>query len=384
MIFAIPLAWLQLVREKVRLLVALAGISFAVLLMMIQLGFRDALFDAAVMLHRNLNADIVIISPQSTNLVALKSFSRRRLFQAGGVEGVQSFSPVYLQLSLWRNPETRGTRQILLLGVDPEDDAFDLPEFKTQRDRLKTPDVVLFDRLSQDEFGPIAQWFDQGKRVETELEDRKISVAGLFDLGTSFAADGTVISSDLNFLRILDTRSPGLIDIGLVKVEPGRDPEVMVQTIQDAVPDDVMVLTKQGFIDFEQRYWQNSTSIGFIFMLGSTMGFIVGTVIVYQILYTDVSDHLAEYATLKAMGYRSRYLIMVVLQEAMILSVIGFLPGLFASMGLYSVTRNATGLPIGFTIDRSVTVFSLTAIMCLLSGVIAMRKVQAADPADIF
>ena len=384
MIFAIPLAWLQLVREKVRLLVALAGISFAVVLMMIQLGFRDALFEASVMLHRNLNTDIVIVSPQSTNLFALKSFSRRRLYQAGGVEGVQSFSPVYIQLALWRNPETKGTRQIMVAGVDPDDNPFSLAGVKEQQPLLKTPDVVLFDSLSRIEFGPIKEWFNEGRKVETEIAGRKVSVVGLFDLGASFAADGNLITSDLNFLRIIDERSPGLIDLGLLSVEPGQDPEVVSQRIQDSLPDDVMVMTKQGFVDFEQKYWQTSTSIGFIFTLGSAMGFIVGTVIVYQILYTDVSDHLAEYATLKAMGYKSRFLFSVVIQEAMILSVIGFLPGLMASLGLYSLTKNATGLPIGFTLDRGITVFSLTATMCLMSGVIAMRKVQAADPADIF
>jgi putative ABC transport system permease protein len=384
MIFAIPLAWLQLVREKVRLLVALAGISFAVILMMMQLGFRDALFDASVMLHRNLKTDIVILSPQSTNVFALKSFSRRRLVQAGGIEGVQLFSPVYLQLALWRNPETQGTRQILIAGVNPDDHSFTLPGVKEQQALLKNPDVVLFDQLSRIEFGPVAEWFNAGKKVETEIEGRKISVVGLFDLGASFAADGNLITSDLNFLRIIDSRSPGLIDLGLVTAQPGQDVERLAQRIRNTLADDVMVLTKQGFIDFEQKYWQTSTSIGFIFTLGSGMGFIVGMVIVYQILYTDVSDHLAEYATLKAMGYKSRFLFSVVIQEAMILSVIGFLPGLVASLGLYSMTKNATGLPISFTLDRGVTVFSLTAVMCLISGIIAMRKVQAADPADIF
>jgi putative ABC transport system permease protein len=150
------------------------------------------------------------------------------------------------------------------------------------------------------------------------------------------------------------------------------------------LPDDVKVLTKQGFMNFEKSYWQSSTSIGFIFSLGSAMGFIVGIVIVYQILYTDVSDHLAEYATLKAMGYRSYFLISVVLQEALILSVLGFLPGFFLSIGLYSLTKNATSLPIGMTLNRGITVFILTVIMCVVSGVIAMRKVQSAEPADIF
>lgn len=381
---AIPLAWLQLIRERVRLLVAVAGITFAVVLMMIQLGFRDALFEAAVMLHRNLNCDVVMISPQSTNLFALKSFSRRRLYQVGGIEGVESFTPVYLRLALWRNPETRGTRQILIAGIEPESHPFTLEGVKAQQDLLKKSDVVLFDRLSRPEFGPVPAWFDQGRVVETELEDRRLTVKGLFSLGASFAADGNLITSDLNFLRFTPSRSPGLIDLGLITAEAGLSPEILAARIDAALPDDVMIFTKAGFVQFEQRYWQTSTAIGFIFSLGSAMGFIVGTVIVYQILYTDVSDHLAEYATLKAMGYRNRYLFGVVIQEAIILSVLGYIPGLLGSMGLYSMTRKATALPLSMTVERGMVVFSLTALMCLISGAIAMRKVQAADPADIF
>jgi putative ABC transport system permease protein len=107
-------------------------------------------------------------------------------------------------------------------------------------------------------------------------------------------------------------------------------------------------------------------------------------VIVYQILYTDVSDHLAEYATLKAMGYKSRFLYSVVLQEAFILAVLGFIPGFALCLGLYKLVRDGTALPMFMTWDRIITVFFLTLIMCIVSGVIAMRRVQAADPADIF
>ena len=130
--------------------------------------------------------------------------------------------------------------------------------------------------------------------------------------------------------------------------------------------------------------WQNSTSIGFIFTLGTVMGFIVGIVIVYQILYTDVADHLSEYATLKAMGYTNFYLLTVVFQEAVILAVVGFFPGMAAAVGLYTMTRNATSLPLFMTVVRAATVLALTMIMCTISGAIAVRKLSAADPADMF
>ena len=382
--FAIPLAWLQLVREKARLLIALAGIAFAVILMMMQLGFRDALFTAAINFHVNLKTDIVLINPQSTNLFAMKSFARSRLYQALGVPGVESVTPVYLDFVFWRNPVNRSTRQILVIGFDPSEQIFTLPGITENQDLIKFPSVVLFDQDSRPEFGPVPELLRSGQTVETEVSGQRVRVGGLFKLGASFAADGNIITSDLNLLRIIKQRSPSLIDIGLVKISSESDLDQVVKTLKSSLPKDVTVLTKQGFIDYELAYWQSSTAIGFIFTLGTMMGFIVGTVIVYQILYTDVTDHIAEYATLKAMGYKSTFLFAVVLQEAAILSVLGYIPGFALCLGLYQLTRNATALPIYMTLERGITVLILTCIMCILSGAIAMRKVQAADPADIY
>jgi putative ABC transport system permease protein len=384
MIFAIPLAWLQLIRERMRLTVALIGISFAVILIMIQLGFRDALFDASITMHVNLNTDIVLINPQSTSLIAMKQFARRRLYQTLGLPGVESVMPMSIDFAIWRNPENRKTRQLMVIAYPPDAEVFNIPAISAVQGEIKKADVVLFDEAGRPEFGPIPQWFRAGKTVTTEVSGRKITVGGIFRLGASFGADGNMITSDINLIRLNPRRSQGLIDVGLIKVQPGADIKTVYDRIRKELPDDVQVLTKQEFVDFEQSYWQSSTAIGFIFSLGSAMGFIVGIVIVYQILYTDVSDHLAEYATLKAMGYRSYFLISVVLQEALILSVLGYLPGFFLSIGLYSLIKNATSLPISMSTDRGITVFILTVVMCVVSGAIAMRKVQAADPADIF
>jgi len=384
MILAIPLAWLQLVREKVRLLIALAGIGFAVILMFMQLGFRDALFDSAIRLHQSFQGDIFLISPQSTALIAMRSFSQRRLYQALGFEDVASVSPVYLDFALWKNPQNRRTRSILVIGIDPADTVFDVPGLQAALPQIQLPEVVLFDEDSRPEFGPVATELRQGKTVTTEVAGRRIKVGGLFKLGASFGADGNLITSDLNFLRIFERRRKGLIDVGIIKLKPGANVEQTVKNLKQNLPEDIKIFSKQEFIEFEKSYWQSSTAIGFIFTLGTAMGFIVGIVIVYQILYTDVSDHLPEYATLKAMGYKNSYLLSVVFQQALILSILGYIPGFALCLGLYDVTRNATSLPLMMTFDRALTVLCLAIIMCTLSGAIAVRKVQAADPADIF
>jgi putative ABC transport system permease protein len=380
----IPLPWLQLTHEKIRFAVALAGITFADILMFMQLGFQEALFDSSVRLHKSLETDIVILGSKTDTFVATKPFSRRRLYEVAGLEGVKSVAPVYLNFAFWKNPVKRNTRGILVLGVNPNEPFINLPGVKENLSLVQLPDVVLFDRKSRLEFGPIVADFEAGKEVKTEVANRQIKVGGLFAMGTSFGADGNIITSDVNFRRIFPTRNMGLIDMGLIRLEEGVNKELALEAVRKALPyEDVRVFSKEEFLAHEKYYWRTRTAIGFIFSLGTIMGFIVGIVIVYQILYTDVADHLPEYATLKAMGYRDLYLLGLIFQEAIILAVIGFLPGFALSGFLYYNAAKATGLPIMMTQARAITVLLLTVIMCMVSGAIAVGKLRSADPADI-
>jgi len=270
------------------------------------------------------------------------------------------------------------------VGFDPDTSVFNLPGVNENLNTIKLPDAVLFDRSSRGDYKTAIAQVDQGKSVSTEVGDRQINISGLFSIGASFGADGSLITSDLNFLRIFPRRKPEQISVGLITLQPGTDPRLTADALQAKLPNDVKVLTKPEFIEFEKNYWQTNTAIGFIFTLGTMMGFIVGVIIVYQILYTDVADHMAEYATLKAMGYKNFYLLSVVFQEALILSLLGYLPGIYLSVGLYALTRNATNLPLFMATLRALQVLILTMVMCAISGAIAMRKLQSADPADIF
>jgi putative ABC transport system permease protein len=369
--------------RKIRLLIALAGITFADMLMFMQLGFQDALFDNSINIHKNLKGDIFLMNPQSEALFSTKQFSSRRLYESLAIDGVASVSPVYVDLALWRNPVNRNTRSIMIIGFNPADSIFNLPEVQQKLDIIKLQDVVLFDAQSRAEFGPVAQQFQEGKTVTTEISSRQIKVGGLFSLGASFAADGNIITSDLNFVRLFD-RDKGLIDIGIIQLEPQANRDLVIQALQEKFPQDVRVFSKQEFMDYEKNYWQTSTAIGFIFTLGTAMGFIVGIVIVYQILYTDVADHLPEYATLKAVGYSDYYFIVLVVQESLILALLGYLPGVTIATILYALASGATNLPITMSVTKATTVFLLTLIMCCISGAVALRKLSAADPADIF
>ncbi|MEO1187050.1 MAG: ABC transporter permease DevC, partial [Cyanobacteria bacterium J06636_27] len=275
-------------------------------------------------------------------------------------------------------------RNLLVIGINPQHNILELSGLEQNLDKIKLPNVVLYDRSSRKEYGPIVAEFEQGNDVRAEVRRKLVKVGGLFTLGASFGSDGNLITSDNNFLRIFVNRQPGLIDIGLVRLKPGADPDIVAQQLRNYLDEDVKVLTKQEFVDFERNFWASSTAIGFIFTLGTIMGFIVGTVIVYQILYTEVSDHLVEYATLKAIGYSHNYFLVVILQQAFILAILGYLPGLALTLFLYEQARAATLLPVFMSLSRAIMVLILTILMCFLSGVIAVKKLKSADPADIF
>lgn len=378
------LGWLQLTHNKGRLLVAIAGIAFADVLMFMQLGFQESLYESNTKIRGALNADIVLVSPKAKNTQNLSTFARRRLYQAMDIPGVKSAHAFYSRTVSWKNPQTREDNSLQLIGFDPNYQAFNLPELNQQLNQIKIPDTVLFDRSSRGEYDQLISDVSQGNWVSTEAEGRTITVKGLFALGASFGTDGTLITSDQSFLMLFPGKNAGSISLGLIHVKSEYDIVAVAEALKIHLPEDVEVMTMAEFIEDEQKYWREESPIGFIFTLGTAMAFIVGVVIVYQILSTDVSAHLQEYATFKAMGYRHQYLLTVVFEEAIILAFLGFIPGVVLPIGLYSLAAKATALPIYMTISRATMVFILTLIMCVFSGAITTQKLQSADPADMF
>jgi putative ABC transport system permease protein len=271
-----------------------------------------------------------------------------------------------------------------VVGFDPAKLVFDLPEVNSQLDKVKIPDTVLFDQASRGEYDQVVSQIQQGKTITTESDRTTVTIVGLFKVGASFADDGALITSDQTFMRLFPRKQPGLVSLGVINLKDGQDPETIRTYLNNYLGDDVKAYTYQEYVDAELDYIKSSTAIGFVFTLGTMMGFIVGIVIVYQVLSTDVNDHMAEYATFKAMGYKNSYLLGVVFEEALILSIIAFIPSVAIAAGLYQLTAAATALPIVLPASRAATVLIMTITMCSISGAIATRKLQSADPADIF
>ena len=379
----VPLAWLQLMKEKKRVAAALAGIMFAVVLMLIQLGFQDALMFSAGLHMKAMNCDLILAASHYQYLLQSGMFPERRLYQAAGDQRVEAVAQIYLAGAPFKNPLTREQRMILVMGAPPQPGIFAVPAIDRQISQLRDPEQFLFDAKGRTEYGPIAEMFGRGEPVVTELASRRALLAGLFEIGTTFGVDGTVVVSDDAFLRLYPGRGRGEITLGLVRLKAGADPAQVRDALIQQLPNDVRVYTRDGFIEHEQHYWSTNTPVGFLFKLGVAMGLVVGLIVVYQILYNDVMENLQEYATLKAIGFTNRYLSGVVLQQGVILSILGFLPGAALTIAIYDVTAKATFLPLEMTWERLGIVYSLTAGMCVTAAALAMRPVRNVDPPDI-
>lgn len=383
------LAWLQLSHQKSRLIVSIIGVTFSVALMFITLGLKEGLFEDSVTIHKTLQADLVILSSnfQSFWTIHTNPFPRRILYNISAIKGIVSANPFYVGFAGFKNPDLSTKKNIGVVAFNPDKPAFNLREINQQLSIIKTADTFLFDRLSRPEYGPIVDKFKKLEKpgsVITELSDIRIKIGGFFSIGGGvFSADGLLITSDLNYSRLF-SRPLEKVHLGLVVLEAGISPEVMIKKVAQRLPYQVKVVTKEEFLNMEKDYWDRATPIGVIFKMLSLVGFVFGGVIVYQIMFTQISDYLSVYATFKAMGYTNKYIIILVLQEAFLMSIIGYIPGLFGSLYLYDFIQQQTRLPMTFTLSKTLSVLLLTIMMCFLAALMSVIKLRDADPADLF
>ncbi|WP_371381150.1 ABC transporter permease DevC [Sporomusa aerivorans] len=381
--FATHLAWRQLTHGRAKLAAATLGVMFACVLVFMQLGFMDSLNESSTIIAKRFRGELFLVHKQSQALSATAAFPRTELQRVLASPYVDSVVPVYIGEAQFKNPETKVNRTLMVWGSEPTETVLSLTDIEQFRAALTRRDTAVFDESSRPEFGDIAVLLKQGP-VVTEINDRKMEVIGTVRIGTSFAADGNLITSDQNFFRIFPSRHPSQIDVGVIRVKANTNIGQLQQDLRLLLSDNVHVFTDKEFIDFEYQYWQSSAPLGFIFGFGTIMGLVVGLVIVYQILFTDITNHLKEFATLKAMGYSNRYLLLVVFSSSLILAILGFIPGFLLSLGLYNVAESFTFIPMPMPLTKVINVFLMILVMCVFAGAIAMQKMRSANPADMF
>lgn len=379
----VPLAFLQLKHHPRRLLIAMAGIAMSTLGILCQMGFEDSLFRSATRLFQELDADLVLISPQYQFMVLPAPFTERRLYESLSVEGVQSIASLRIGIAPFRNPVTRVDRNVYVVGVPKNARVFGNPDWERALGALDQPDQLLFDARSRPEFGPIAALFGEGE-VRSEIAHRSVRIAGLFEMGASFSADGTAVATEEGFARLFPTRASGLIDIGLIHLQSDARGEDVLGRLRAALPRDVLVMTHDELNRREQIYWRGTTPAGFIFKTVLIISLIVGCVSVYQILSSDVAENLRQYSTLKALGYSDRYFVKLTFEKAWLLTSIAYPVG-FALAGIvYWSATHLTLVPLVMTTTRVVGVYALILTAACIAGLAAMSRLRRVDPTELF
>lgn len=397
--FEIPLAWSQLSHQKVRLAVATTGVCFANILMFTQVGLLKMLTEGTTKLHESLGGDLFLVSSFSPTLRWNTSFPRAYVYQASAVNGVADTAPVYLHTGEWLNPQfllennqddsslkkiERFGKQVRIIAFNPaKSHVLNLPDVQQQIDKLRIPNSILYDSLSQTSLGEVSKLYNQQGKVTTLVDNHRTHVVGLFSMGSTLFTNGNAVMSDWNYSQRSGSDVLNNVNIGLVFVEKDANINVVKAQIKAILPLDIEIHTRKELIAKEQKF-ESSEPNGIVLRFGTAVGFVVGVIIVYQVLYADINDHLSEYATLKAMGYSDNYLLFVVIQEAIILAIMGFIPGYIASLGLYQLLVNLTKIPLAMKASVAIQVFILTVVMCAVSGAIATNKLRSADPADVF
>jgi putative ABC transport system permease protein len=379
----IPLAWLQLMVEKKRFFVAVGGVSFGVILMLFQLGIFQAFMRMAVRPIVAMKGDLAMISRDFQYIMTTEPFPERRLIQTLAHPDVKEVYPVMLRFGSWRNPETGLQCKVALFGVSANANPFILPEVLAQADVLALPDGALYDELCPAKFGDVSGLLRRNGIIQGEVNKYRVRVLGTFRHGRTLATNGHVLLGAETFRRVTE-RKTHTIELGMIELRPGAHAAEVVRQLNERLPPDVEVMTREELIRREKNYWQANTPLGFIVTAGMVIAMFVGSVIAYQTLYTDINDHLREYATLKALGLGRGFFLRLVLQEAAILPAFGFVPAVLLALGLFHLANTLGGIPTRLTVPDTMMVFGLTIVSCLLAGFLATRRLRAADPADIF
>ncbi len=366
------LAWRNLMQNRKRTLTALGGISFAVLLVFMQLGFLLAAKRGATLLYEDFNFDIALLSDQYQSVSKLGDFSRGRLAQVASIPGVAAVAPLRVKNAKWMNLETEDDSSVMILGLPSDPSWLRNPGLRAGLPLLQRNDQLLADTLSHEDMGKMVV----GKAAQIGGDTFQIN--GLFEQGMSMFSEGAAAVTETGFEHIF-RGGTAQVSIGLVRVNPGIDSALVVQVLRESLPPDIVVFTRAALMKQEQDYFVAVKPVGIVFQVGVFVAVAVGVVILFQVLSTEVSNRLREYATMKALGFGNGFIYRIGIVQALIFAVMGFIPALILSAGVYWVVRVLSRLPMQLTPGLIAFVFGLSIIMCVVSCVMALGKVRRAD-----
>ncbi len=380
----VVIGWFQLSHGRTRLFVALCGVSVIVAMILTVLSLKDAVIESTLQVPKSLKGDVIILSARTQTILRPAPFPRRFLDRLHGIDGVAEVSSVAIENARWINPETHQEHPIRVFGLDLEYDVIALPGIDPSEPKLKMKDTIIFDASSRPKFGPVAERFENGLGFSTEVNGRRVDVCGLTYAGVSIASDGNLFTTHANFQRLFPNLSDSKSHIGVLRLEDIGLQSQVVHQVREMLGTEAQVLTRDEMMKAEKAFMKLNDPVDDIMGMIASVAFFVGMIIVYQILYTDVVNHLPQFATLKAIGFTGAFLLGIIIAEGVILSLLGFWPGLLMAHGLAWLAQEATLLPVTISIGNSFGVLVAAIVMCALAASIAVRKITQAEPASVF
>ncbi|MEO9591988.1 MAG: FtsX-like permease family protein [Rhodopirellula bahusiensis] len=387
------LAWSNLSHMWVRTVVSICGIGFAILLMFMQLGFLGSVGDTATVLLDRMPCDVLVRSPDYLHVYDASKIRNDLRPWLNSIDEVDQAVPLDIGVTQWTNPTNQDPRAIAVMGIDLNAPAFVLPELtREMRRKLLVEGAVLVDDATKSDFGPKngVKFGPDDVGTVASVFGTPAKIVGTFEMGTGLAANGALLCSRETFRKLVPGSSDDQVSLLLIRltqgvsVDRGRN---MVAGRLDALAgpaSHASALTIEDAKSAEVWRWYTQTPIGMIFAMGVALAVVVGGVISYMILASDVQAHLSEYATLKAMGYGTGFLIKTLLTQSTLLATIAFPPSVLAALVLYAITSALAGVPIRMTLTWLVLVAVLSLLMCNAAGLIAIRKLIRAEPANLF
>jgi putative ABC transport system permease protein len=369
------LAVRNLVHDRVRLVVTLVGIVFAVVLINVQLGLFIGFARTTSSLVDRAGADLWIMAPGTRDVDQSTAISERKLFQAIAVPGVSKAAKEIVEFAFFKKPDG-GTESVLVVGFDP-DVGLGGPWHVVEGDvrNLRFAGTVMIDELYREKLGIT----HLGQTVE--IGGREAKIVGFTRGIRSFTQSPYVFASNSTALEYARIR-PDQTKYVLVKLVDGANLEAMRASLKQHLAD-VEVLTAAEFSHLTQIYWMFTTGAGLALLIAAAMGLIVGVVVVSQTLYATTVDHLAEFGTLRAIGASNRYIYGVITRQAILSALAGYVLGLLVSLGIVAASHDA-GPAILLPPDLAIGMLALTVAMCVAAAMISIKKVMRLDPGMVF
>jgi putative ABC transport system permease protein len=374
----LAIAWRILTHQKGRTALALGGIFIAILLIFVELGFFIAVPQGGMLIYDHMRFDLLVVSDKYIFQAQSGQIARARLDQVRTNPDVAAATAIYVGNAKWQDPAGGLRLDISVIGFDPQSRPFDVADIDDRIATLEKPDSVLVDSQTRSIFGPLTA----GRVVD--LDGRRVTIGGDYVLGTGFLGLGIVLASQQNFFQLFPGRPADTVNLGLVRLKPGVDPDRVAQALRASLPGDTQVFTRPELASYEVRYWTTRTGTGLIFGSGLIVAVIVGIMVLYQTLATQITRQLPQFATLKAIGYTNFFLNGIVLSESVAVMAIAFVPAFAAALGLYAVIREQTLLPLAMSLEELGGVFAITMAMSVTSALLSLGRLRRADPAEVF